>query len=58
MSRIDELAKAAESINNNGGMDTQEWIAFWLADIAVSLARIVDSLEAEKGKINDGSIEV
>lgn len=58
MSRIDELTNAVESINNNGGMDTQEWIAFCLTDIAVSLARIVDLLEAEKGKIKDGSIEV
>lgn len=58
MSRVNELENAVESINNNGGMASQEWIAFCLTDIAVSLARIVDVLEAEKGKINDGSIEV
>lgn len=58
MNRANELENAVKRIAENGGKQYQEWMVFCLTDIAVSLARIVDALEAEKGKSNDGSIEV
>ena len=48
MSRVEEFGDAFKDANKNGGMGRQEWMIFFLTDIALSLARIVDALEAER----------
>jgi len=47
MSRVEEFSDALNSVNKNGGMEQSEWNMHLLADIALSLARIVDALEKD-----------
>ena len=44
----EEFGDAMNDANKKGGMGRQEWMMFLLTDIALSLARIVDVLEAER----------
>lgn len=46
MKRIDEFAEKVEEINDNGGITTERGTLEMLYQIAVSLARICDALEA------------
>ena len=47
MKRIDELTEKVQRINDNGGMTTTErGMLEMLFEIAVSLARICDAIEA------------
>lgn len=46
MKRIDEFTEKVEEINDNGGITTERGTLEMLYQIAVSLARICDALEA------------
>lgn len=46
MKRIDEFTENVEEINDNGGITTERGTLEMLYQIAVSLARICDALEA------------
>lgn len=43
-SRAEELERMCETINKNGGMDSEDWTAALLAQIALNLAIITDTL--------------
>jgi hypothetical protein len=43
-SRAEELERMCETINKNGGMDSEDWTTALLAQIALNLAIITDTL--------------
>lgn len=52
MTRIEQLTKALEKQNMQGGASNEQWMVWLLTDIAVSLANIADRLveQADKTK--------
>lgn len=42
MTRIEQLTKALEKQNMQGGAPTEQWMVWLLTNIAVSLANIAD----------------
>ena len=51
MSRVEEFKNGLKNANKNGGMDHDRWVMYMLSDIALSLARIVDVMEAERRRL-------
>lgn len=50
MTRIEQLTKALEKANMQGGASNEQWIVWLLTDIAVSLANIADRLTEQADK--------
>lgn len=50
MTRIEQLTKALEKQNMQGGASNEQWMVWLLADIAVSLANIADRLAEQADK--------
>lgn len=50
MTRIEQLTKALEIQNENGGASNEQWMVWLLTDIAVSLANIADRLAEQADK--------
>ena len=48
MSRVEELQRMCDNINENGGLDSGEWHTALLAQIAQNLAVIADVMMAER----------
>ena len=47
-SRVEELQRMCDSINENGGLDSGEWHTALLAQIAQNLAVIADVMMADR----------
>ena len=47
-SRVEELQRMCDNINENGGLDSGEWHTALLAQIAQNLAVIADVMMAER----------
>lgn len=47
-SRVEELQRMCDSINENGGLDSGEWHTALLAQIAQNLAVIADAMMADR----------
>lgn len=50
MTRIEQLTKALEKQNMQGGASNEQWMVWLLTDIAVSLANIADRLAEQADK--------
>lgn len=50
MTRIEQLTKALEKQNMQGGASNEQWMVWLLTDIAVSLANIADKLAEQTDK--------
>ena len=50
MTRIEQLTKALEKQNMQGGASYEQWMVWLLTDIAVSLANIADRLAEQADK--------
>lgn len=50
MSRVKELENILKQLNEEGGININEWMMYMLTDVAYSLARIVDVLEGVEEK--------
>ena len=48
MSRVEELQRMCDSINENGGLDSEQWHTALLAQIAQNLAVIADVMMADR----------
>jgi len=50
-SRVEELQRMCDNINENGGLDSGEWHTALLAQIAQNLAVIADVMMADRREI-------
>ena len=55
-SRVEELQRMCDSINENGGLDSGEWHTALLAQIAQNLAVIADVMMADRKTESDSEI--
>ena len=55
-SRVEELQRMCDSINENGGLDSGEWHTALLAQIAQNLAVIADVMMADRKTENNSEI--
>ena len=55
-SRVEELQRMCDNINENGGLDSGEWHTALLAQIAQNLAVIADVMMADRKTENSSEI--